>query len=66
MDDVTVDNGMYCMGSPREKLSDFIYLFISIKEDFMKIIKRIIAIILLLTAVLAVSYLIYTGGQVNA
>ena len=32
----------------------------------MKIIKRIIAIILLLTVVFAVSYLIYTGGQVNA
>ena len=32
----------------------------------MKIIKRIIAVVLVLTAVLAVSYLIYTGGQVNA
>lgn len=32
----------------------------------MKIIKRIIAVTLIIVAVLLVSYLIYTGEQVNA
>lgn len=32
----------------------------------MKIIKRIFAVTLVLVAVILVSYLIYTGGQVNA
>lgn len=32
----------------------------------MKILKRILAVTLLIVAVLAISYLIYTGGQVGA
>lgn len=32
----------------------------------MKIIKRIIAVAVIVVAVLLVSYLIYTGGRVNA
>ena len=47
------------------ELSDFIYQITNL-EDFMKIIKRIIAVTLIIVAVLLVSYLIYTGGQVNA
>ena len=47
------------------ELSDFIYQITNL-EDFMKIIKMIIAVTLIIVAVLLVSYLIYTGGQVNA
>ena len=32
----------------------------------MKIIKRIVAVTLLIAAVLLISYLIYTGGQAHA
>lgn len=32
----------------------------------MKILKRVIAVAVIVVAVLLVSYLIYTGGQVNA
>lgn len=32
----------------------------------MKILKRIIAVTVVIVAVLVVSYLIYTGGQANA
>ena len=32
----------------------------------MKILKRILAVTLLLVIVIAISYLVYTGGQVNA
>ncbi len=32
----------------------------------MKILKRIIAVAVIVVAVLLISYLIYTGGQVNA
>lgn len=63
MDDVTVSDGM--RGKSEGELSDFIYQKIY-SEEFMKIIKRIIAVTLLIVAVLLVSYLVYTGGQVNA
>ncbi len=32
----------------------------------MKILKRLIAVVVIVALVLLVSYLIYTGGQVNA
>lgn len=32
----------------------------------MKILKRILAVTFLLVIVIAISYLVYTGGQVNA
>jgi len=32
----------------------------------MKILKRVIAVAVIVVAVLLISYLIYTGGQVNA
>lgn len=32
----------------------------------MKILKRILAVTLLLVIVIAISYFVYTGGQVNA
>lgn len=35
-------------------------------EKFMKILKRLIAVAVIVALVLLVSYLIYTGGQVNA
>lgn len=32
----------------------------------MKILKRILAVTVLIVIVIAISYLVYTGGQVNA
>ena len=36
------------------------------KEKFMKIIKRILVVAALIVAAVLISYLIYTGGRVNA
>jgi hypothetical protein len=47
---------------------DFIPFRITLffKEVFMKTLKRILAVTAIIVVVLLISYLIYTGGQVNA
>ena len=37
-----------------------------IRETIMKRLKRILAVLTLIVAALVISYLVYTGGQVNA